>query len=584
MIINHNLAGNNAIRNMNTNSANASKSMQKLASGLRVNSAADDAAGLAISEKMRGQIRGLDQASSNAQDGISMTQTAEGALSETQSILQRMRELAVQSGNDTNVTVDRSEIQKEMNQLSSEINRIGNTTEFNTQKVLAGDGKVNLTETGKTTNTNLINGDVTTTEATQTVTIGAAATNGQTAEFTLNGQKITLTFATNPGVNADENNLDGKATNVTGNSATIYLNNATATAPVADSANTAAAAISAALKQVIASNDTLKGNFSVDGTVAGAITVAATSTGLFKGADGNIAASTGTVTGAATGTASVGVTNEVKAVADDVVDFSSVTTAALAQNFVGKGFTVGDKQIEFYNADKGAYTGSAIGVNISGVSTAQGMIDAVVNQAGPKVSDVVFSNGTTAGKLKVTAVVGGETGNDIRVTDGGVQKSFEATLQVGANQGQQFKIDINDMRAAAIDVTSTAGGTDSATGAKYTTSNTVTNGTDSVTREASLDVSTATNATNAVKTLNNAIEKVSSERSKLGAFQNRLEHTIANLGTSSENLTSAESRIRDVDMAKEMSTFSKNNILSQAAQAMLAQANQQPQQVLQLLR
>lgn len=138
MIINHNLGAMNANRNMGINQASASKSMQKLSSGLRINSAADDAAGLAISEKMRGQIRGLDQASANAQDGISMAQTGEGALNETTSILQRMRELATQASNDTNVGVDRTEIQKEMNQLTSEINRIGNTTEFNTQKLLNG--------------------------------------------------------------------------------------------------------------------------------------------------------------------------------------------------------------------------------------------------------------------------------------------------------------------------------------------------------------------------------------------------------------------------------------------------------------
>ncbi|MBU3197488.1 flagellin protein [Clostridium algidicarnis] len=583
MIINHNMGAMNANRNMGINQTNAGKSMEKLSSGLRINRAGDDAAGLAISEKMRGQIRGLDQAAANSQDGISMIQTAEGALAETHSILQRMRELAVQSGNDTNVAVDRNEIQKEMNQLSSEINRIGNTTEFNTQKVLAGDGKVNLAETGKTTNANLTGGKVTTTEATQTVTLTAPATNGQTAEFTLNGEKITLTFATNPGTAADEKTLDGKATNVTGNSATIYLNSTVATSGTdADSVTTAAKAIADALKEVIAKNDSLKGNFTASSNT-GAIKVEATATGLAKGADGNIAVSTGTITGADSGVASVGVTTATKATIADVVDFTGATTPALAQNFAGKGFTVGDKQIEFYNADKGAYTGTAIGVNISGVTNAADMIKAVVEQAGPKVNDVVFSTGT-AGKLSVTAAVGGVAGNSIRVTDGGVQKNFEATLQVGANQGQQFKIDVNDMRAAAINVTATAGGTDAATGAKYTASNSVTNGTDSTTREAALDVSTANNSTNAVKTLNNAIEKVSSERSKLGAFQNRLEHTIANLGTSSENLTSAESRIRDVDMAKEMSTFSKNNILSQAAQAMLAQANQQPQQVLQLLR
>lgn len=153
MIINHNLPGMNAINKMNANGATASKSMQKLSSGLRINSAADDAAGLAISEKMRGQIRGLDTASANAQDGISMIQTAEGALNETTSILQRMRELATQSANDTNVSSDRSAIQKEMNQLTSEINRIGNTTEFNTQKLLDGGASSNTTKLGSNEST-----------------------------------------------------------------------------------------------------------------------------------------------------------------------------------------------------------------------------------------------------------------------------------------------------------------------------------------------------------------------------------------------------------------------------------------------
>ncbi len=145
MIINHNLMANNALRNMNVNSNNASKAMEKLSSGLRINRAGDDAAGLAISEKMRGQINGLNQASSNAQDSISLIQTAEGALNETHSILQRMRTLAVQSSNDTNTTTDRSAIQDEVNQLTDEIDRIANTTEFNTQKLLDG-SKVGLVD------------------------------------------------------------------------------------------------------------------------------------------------------------------------------------------------------------------------------------------------------------------------------------------------------------------------------------------------------------------------------------------------------------------------------------------------------
>ena len=153
MIINHNMLAANSYRQLSINNANQAKSTEKLASGLRINKAGDDAAGLAISEKMRGQIRGLDQASRNSQDGISMIQTAEGALGETHSILQRMRELATQSANDTNVGVDREEIQKEMNQLTSEINRIGNTTEFNTQKLLNG-GKGTAKTEGLTVTTN----------------------------------------------------------------------------------------------------------------------------------------------------------------------------------------------------------------------------------------------------------------------------------------------------------------------------------------------------------------------------------------------------------------------------------------------
>ncbi|MDU6036800.1 MAG: flagellin [Clostridium butyricum] len=271
MIINHNMNALNAHRNMGINTNQAGKSMEKLSSGLRINRAGDDAAGLAISEKMRGQIRGLDQASRNSADGISMIQTAEGALNETQNILQRMRELAVQASNDTNVKDDRTAITAEITQLTSEINRIASQTEFNTQKLL----------------------------------------------------------------------------------------------------------------------------------------------------------------------------------------------------------------------------NSGISVN----------------------------------------------------------------FQVGANKAQSIKVSINAMNASALGVKATA-----------------------------IKVSTYSVATTSIETINTAITKVSTQRANLGAVQNRLEHTISNLDNTSENLTAAESRVRDVDMAKEMMNFSKNNILQQAAQAMLSQANQQPQGVLQLLR
>ncbi|KZE70238.1 MULTISPECIES: flagellin Hag [Paenibacillus] len=275
MIINHNIAAMNTHRQLSVNTGNTNKAIEKLSSGLRINRAGDDAAGLAISEKMRGQIRGLDMASKNAQDGISLIQTAEGALNETHSILQRMRELSVQSANDTNTTVDRGALQKEVDELSKEITRISSTTEFNTKKL-----------------------------------------------------------------------LDGSA------------------------------------------------------------------------------------------------------------------------------------------------------------------------------SGVVF--------------------------------------HIGANASQNISLSIGSMDASTLGVAQSA--------------------------TSGIDISTQSAADAAISTINAAIETVSGERAKLGANQNRLEHTINNLNTSSENLSAAESRIRDVDMAKEMMNQTKNNILAQAAQAMLAQANQQPQGVLQLLR
>lgn len=402
MIINHNLGAMNAIRNMNVNSANASKSMEKLSSGYRINRAGDDAAGLAISEKMRGQIRGLDQASANAQDGISMVQTAEGALNETHSILQRMRELAVQAGNDTNTTSDRTEIQKEMNQLTSEINRIGNTTEFNTQKLLNGN------KTGTAVATAV------------TAQAGVYAISESTTSGSIKIDGITLT-------------------------------------------NTGSAFDSAKLKAAVSGNATLAAKYTVTDVTSG-------------------------------------ITLTQKTASDTAV----TVTAAIA--------------------------GVALTTTTTGVAA-----------------------------------------KDAR--DGA------ATLQIGANQSQNFTIDIADMRAQTLGIASTTSGTSFTTGS----GNKLTD-TSRAAAEFALDVSTAPKASAAITTIDAAITKVSAERSKLGAYQNRLEHTIANLGTSSENLTSAESRIRDVDMAKEMSTFSKNNILSQAAQAMLAQANQQPQQVLQLLR
>lgn len=191
MIINHNMNALNAHRNMNVNNTAAGKSMEKLSSGLRINRAGDDAAGLAISEKMRGQIRGLTQASRNASDGISMIQTAEGALNETQNILQRMRELSVQSSNDTNTSEDRASIQKEIEQLTEEIDRIGNNTEFNTQSLLKGDGSTKLDVSGLKIGDVTKGKDESTVEAKFEITVAAANTKTE-ATVKLNGKSLTV--------------------------------------------------------------------------------------------------------------------------------------------------------------------------------------------------------------------------------------------------------------------------------------------------------------------------------------------------------------------------------------------------------
>ncbi|WP_443659568.1 flagellin N-terminal helical domain-containing protein [Clostridium algidicarnis] len=419
MIINHNMNAMNAHRNMSMNTVSAGKSMEKLSSGLRINRAGDDAAGLAISEKMRGQIRGLDQASRNSQDAISMIQTAEGGLNETHSILQRMRELSVQSANDTNVNVDRGAIQDEMNQLTSEIDRIANNTEFNTQKLLDGSfsGKFQI-----------------------------GANSGQDMDLKVGKMDssslgLTSTISTAQGTTA--NNADN-AVLADG----VYTVNEAKDALVDTKGNTVAT--------IATSKVTAGGKEVIDLTNKEVLAAGAQVTISGNGAKYDI---------------------------KNKVDVAA-TSALAAGNYEVKGTNL---------IKDGKFVGTVV----------------------DKTSVTVDGKTLTAANLGLTGDL---------LTD-----KFEFTI----------------------------------------------NGSDVATRK---------NAEGSITTINTAIETVSKERSKLGAVQNRLEHTIANLNTSAENLQASESRVRDVDMAKEMMAFSKNNILAQAAQAMLAQANSQPQGVLQLLR
>ena len=428
--------------------------MEKLSSGLRINRAGDDAAGLAISEKMRGQIRGLDQASRNSQDGISMIQTAEGALSETHSILQRMRELAVQSSNDTNTNADRKEIQKEVEQLKSEINRISDNTEFNTQKLLNGSlGAVGSSSDSAVATVESASGlkvgdyDLTVTQSATQATAVAGTTTFDGTDTGLTGKELTLN-----GVKIDFSDMSD-------------------TAGIADVVNR------------INSYSEETGIVATDST-----NTVALSTSQY-GSEANL-----TIGGA------------------DAAEFGGAVTAGADTEVT----------IEDENGVTEALTGNGQDVNYRG------------------------------SELKVTDTTGTGTAT-LTVASSG------ATLQIGANKDQNISVDINEMSTATLG--------DSVKGFVK-----------------DIDVQSQDGSNKAIDTLDAAIAEVSSERSKLGAVQNRLDHTIANLDNSSENLSAAESRIRDVDMAKEMMEMTRANILSQASQSMLAQAQQQPQSVLQLLQ
>ena len=405
-------------RQLGVNQAGASKSMEKLSSGLRINRAGDDAAGLAISEKMRGQIRGLKQASRNAQDGISLIQTAEGALNETHAILQRMRELATQASTDTNTPEDRAEIQKEINQLAIEIDRIAETTQFNTMELLDGSYNGKFFHIGANEGQNL--------------TLGIEDMGAEALSVAGEGA---LADGANPGT------LNASATVHGVSDQTTLTDGGVVAVKVGDDW----------YDQIQVSN---KDGVIVADKDAKALTV----------------------------------------IAGKVVDGAFVTE--------GKGEVLGfaDQDVLF-NAD-----GDIVGVSLDG-GTSWNALEGVEANAG---------------------------GTALQATDPAVS----LTVTDGYALGKPTGIDVSSSREKADE---------------------------------------------AISTIDAAVVKVSGQRSVLGAVQNRLEHTIANLGTSAENLQAAEARIRDLDMAEEIMAFTKNNILQQAATAMLAQANMAPQSVLQLL-
>ena len=485
MRIQHNIAALNSYRNLTGNNSAVSKNLEKLSSGYRINRAGDDAAGLAISEKMRAQITGLNTAQKNAQDGVSLVQTAEGAMTEVHSMLNRMVELADQSANGTYADeVDRENLQKEISSLKEEINRIADSTNFNGINLLDGSlstSKLDISATFAGANNTIQQNAAT--GAVSTITAAAGTAGDQT---------LSIEYA----------DADGKLHKV----------------DVKYTGDTNANQNAENIKSAIANNSELSSIFDISGKDAN-ITLTSKVTGE-KGAKVTTVSSTdtGKVTKGAV-TAGKNATAQTTGLGADIAAGDKITLNGKTYEFVT------DANAKVSDGATAVIVGKNNGNTIENLNKA---LDGTGVSVTANAQNLVFSS-TTNGK--------------------------GLTLQIGdtADPFNQMTVSVGDMHADALGI-------------------------------ADIDISTQAGAKAAVDKIKSAINSVSSTRGDLGAIQNRLEHTINNLSVSAENMTAAESRIRDVDMANEMMAYTKNNILVQSSQAMLAQANQLPQGVLQLLQ
>ena len=468
MVVQHNMQAANANRMLGITSGAQAKSTEKLSSGYKINRAADDAAGLTISEKMRKQIRGLDKASSNAQDGVSSVQTAGGALTEVHSMLQRMNELAVQSANGTNSSDDRQAIQDEVDQLTTEIDRVAETTKFNEIYLLKGDNSNTKNVYMKGHDAGL-KGTLTDGAKSATFTMDALQAGDK---YTIAGKEYTIGSATTE-VTALIDKANTDATADTANK-TVDVNGKTYTITYNAAGNTIADA---------------------DGTAITLDNLKKAVTGGSKVTYGNTSLT------AMTDADTDGVDDDDSSIITKDVAETKIKAELLTANNIG-------------TVDQAA--------TVEDANTANGKTSYTINKGYATVADTL---------------------------------SFNLHVGADADMTNKITVDIDTMNSANLGI-----------------------------KGINVKDASGTEATYAIDAIADAVAKVSSQRSALGAVQNRLEHTIDNLDNISENTSSAESRIRDTDMAKEMVNYSKNNILAQAGQSMLAQANQSNQGVLSLLQ
>ena len=553
MRIQHNIMAMNSYRNYSGNTSALSKNLEKLSSGYKINRAGDDAAGLAISEKMRAQISGLEQAQSNAKSGINLVQTAEGALTEVHSMLNRMVTLADQSANGTyDNETDRANLQKEVSQLKSEVDRIADSSNFNGIKLLDGSlgGKADVSN----------NVTLTDTKVTTSKTSSAAFTTGAAALAA--GDTFSYTVAWKDGDTEKSATVSFKAT----------ADNKFVSADGTEYPGTAGAAttkeqISGAVLAELKKNSALTGSFDVSlasdkltftSKVDGAAGAQITALGMTSSKPANVTPAGGAISGAA-GDVVVGkdvmqkldmskatvitATGADAANTAKAEDLEKATFEINGKKFLLAASTTTEKGLANLGSDvtviklAGATYAAADAANVAGT----------ISRVTGKPFEVATTADAGAGIVANDILFKGETP---------LKTSGKAlTLQIGdtAEDFNQLTVSVGDMHAKSLGI-------------------------------GDVDISTQAGASSSIEKIKAAINSVSSTRGTLGALQNRLDHTINNLGVMTENIQDAESTVRDTDVAKEMMSYTKNNILVQSAQAMLAQANQVPQGVLQLLQ
>lgn len=520
MRINTNISALRASNNLNKTNNALSKSLERLSSGYRINKAADDAAGLAIAQKMRTQIAGLEQADRNSSDGISLIQTAEGALVEVQSMAQRIRELSVQAANGTNTDSDRVAIQAEIDELTEEMERISETTEFNTLNLL--DGSCDRKSFSDQPKVSLVS-------SSESVTVGKYK-----LEITQDARQAVLYGMNLSWIDAQTPKEVKEA-----QAGTININGVDVLLETGDTMEEVYAKIREGCEKV---------NIDVFPTTATAPSTA--DTAIEAGACAETAYYT--TSQLTSSSRLVFVTKEYGSDQEININCSNATLIKKLANdstnptagLTAKGVDVVAK----FPSDRGDYTKTA-------TISASGNMITVTDQNGFELEFEAERLGTDFGidvKIGSTTAATSPAAMSDQIVTTTVLSAGSLKLQVGANEGQVVEVAIQKINPKTLGINN-------------------------------INVKTDQGAQSAITACDVAINKISELRSKLGAYQNRLEHTVTNLGVASENMTEALSRIEDTDMASEMATYTQNNVLTQAGTSMLAQANQLPQQILSLL-